>query len=162
MAATKEGADRLKNALRAAMPGKHLTSWEALGLASGVSPTTIENWIYARTEPRAGELQKVGEYLAPYTSPLDLSAAYYGLTTPGPTTAQEALERHTVAVERQNELLARLVSAVGAGALLVGEALTGGDDRVEARLRALEAATRLGSPDAAAPQERSSPHVRAE
>lgn len=128
MAATKEGAARLRDALHRAMAGKGITSWEGLARASGVSSTTIENWVYARTEPRAKQLIAVGEALSPFTSALDLSAAYYGVTAAGPSSVQDALERHTAAVERQNELLTRLITALGSGAALVGQAL-GSEER---------------------------------
>lgn len=56
-----------------------IDGWEELALAAGVSPTTVENWIYARTVPRAKEIRMVGHFLRPYTSPAALESAYADL-----------------------------------------------------------------------------------
>lgn len=77
--ADREAADRLKKALRIAASEASLDSWEQVAQATGVSPTTIENWIYARTTPRPKELRMVGEALRPFTSPSALERAYAGL-----------------------------------------------------------------------------------
>ena len=82
--ADREAADRLKRALRVAMTEKGIDGWIALGLAVDVSPTTVENWIYGRTVPRARELRKAGEFLRPYSSPAELEAAYAGIEPPEP------------------------------------------------------------------------------
>lgn len=82
--ADKEAADRLKRALRVAMTEKGVDDWISLGTRSGVSPTTIENWIYGRTVPRSKELRRVGEWLRPYSSPAELEAAYAGIEPPEP------------------------------------------------------------------------------
>ena len=77
--ADKEAAQRLKQVLRVAMAEKGIDGWLALGLQSGVSPTTIENWIYARTTPQAKQIRIVGEFLRPFSNPAALEAAYAGL-----------------------------------------------------------------------------------
>lgn len=83
---------------------------------------------YGRTVPRGAELRRVGTFLAPATNAGRLSAAYDGAEADDDaSTVQEALERHTAAVERQNELLERLLEAIGSGAVLVGQALTKDD-----------------------------------
>jgi hypothetical protein len=77
--ADPEAAERLKHALRVAMTEKRLDTWHALGFEAGVSPTTIENWIYGRTTPRSQELGKVANVLRPFTSQGKLEAAYHGV-----------------------------------------------------------------------------------
>jgi len=77
--ADKEAAERLKQVLRVAMAEKGIDSWLGLALATGISSTTVENWIYARTVPQAKQIRIVGEYLRPFTSPSALEAAYAGL-----------------------------------------------------------------------------------
>jgi transcriptional regulator with XRE-family HTH domain len=77
--ADKEAAERLKHVLRIAMAEKGVDSWSQIATESGVSPTTIENWIYGRTVPRAKELRMVGEWLRPFSSPSALETAYAGL-----------------------------------------------------------------------------------
>ena len=57
--ADREAADRLKQALRVAMTEAGYDGWEELANAAGVSSTTVENWIYARTVPRAKELRRI-------------------------------------------------------------------------------------------------------
>jgi len=56
-----------------------IETWGELARASGVSDTTIDNWIYGVTTPRAHHLAKVGKALSPYTTPGDLERAYQGL-----------------------------------------------------------------------------------
>jgi len=55
-----------------------------LGLGAGVSPTTIENWIYGRTVPQAKQIRMVAAFLSPYTSAAALEAAYEGVEPPEP------------------------------------------------------------------------------
>jgi len=86
--ADKAAAERLKKALRVAMTEHNIDTWTMLGIKTRVSPTTVENWIYGRTVPRAKELRIVGEYLRPYTSPAELEAAYAGLEPPEPPLAE--------------------------------------------------------------------------
>jgi hypothetical protein len=75
----KAGGERLARVLRVAMMQAGIETWLALSKASGVSPSTIDNWIYGVTTPRAHHLAKVGKALAPYTSAGDLERAYNGL-----------------------------------------------------------------------------------
>jgi hypothetical protein len=82
--ADREAAGRLKQALRVAMTEKGVDSWIGLGLAAGVSPTTIENWIYGRTVPQAKQIRIVGKFLEPYSSAAALEAAYEGVESPEP------------------------------------------------------------------------------
>jgi hypothetical protein len=82
--ADREAAARLKRELRVAMSAAGIDTWDRLALASKVSPTTVENWIYARTVPQAKQLRIVGEFLRPYTSPAALEAAYAGMDAPEP------------------------------------------------------------------------------
>lgn len=77
--AHKEAGARLAKVLRVAMAQAGIESWIALGLESGVSPTTVDNWIYGVTTPRAHHLAKVALRLHPYTSAGDLERAYQGL-----------------------------------------------------------------------------------
>ena len=77
--ADREAAERLKHALRIAMTERGINGWVELALATKVSPTTVENWIYGRTVPQAKQLRMVGEYLRPFTSPAALETAYAGL-----------------------------------------------------------------------------------
>ena len=77
--ADKQAAERLKHVLRVAMAEKGLDNWESLALGAGVSPTTIENWIYGRTVPQAKQIRIVGDFLRPFTSASALEAAYAGL-----------------------------------------------------------------------------------
>ena len=80
--ADRDAAQRLKRVLRVAMSEKGIDGWEELGLGAGVSPTTIENWIYGRTIPSATKLRKVADFLHPYTSAAALEAAYQGVEPP--------------------------------------------------------------------------------
>lgn len=82
--ADREAAQRLKRVLRVAMSEKGIDGWIALGLGAGVSPTTIENWIYGRTVPQAKQIRMVADYLSPYTSAAALEAAYEGIEPPEP------------------------------------------------------------------------------
>ena len=82
--ADREAAQRLKRVLRVAMSEKGIDGWEELGLSAGVSPTTIENWIYARTVPQAKQIRMVADFLRPYTSAAALEAAYEGVEPPEP------------------------------------------------------------------------------
>jgi hypothetical protein len=66
------------------MTEKGINGWEELGLGAGVSPTTIENWIYARTVPQAKQIRMVADFLRPYTSASALEAAYEGVEPPEP------------------------------------------------------------------------------
>jgi hypothetical protein len=56
-----------------------IETWNRLGLESDVSPTTIDNWIYGVTTPRAHHLAKVAKRLYPHVSAGDLERAYQGL-----------------------------------------------------------------------------------
>ena len=82
--ADREAAQRLKRVLRVAMSEKGIDGWEELGLGAGVSPTTIENWIYGRTTPQAKQIRMVAVFLSPYTSAAALEAAYEGVEPPEP------------------------------------------------------------------------------
>jgi transcriptional regulator with XRE-family HTH domain len=75
----KAAGERLAKALRVAMAQAEIETWPELGLESGVSPTTIDNWIYGVTTPRAHHLAKVAKRLYPYTSAGALERAYAGL-----------------------------------------------------------------------------------
>lgn len=77
--ADREAAARLKRTLRVAMSEAGYDGWEELAKAASVSVTTVENWIYARTTPRAKELRRVGDFLRPFSSPSALEEAYAGL-----------------------------------------------------------------------------------
>lgn len=77
--ADREAGKRLAQVLRVAMAQEGIETWVALGLASGVSPTTIDNWIYGVTTPRAHHLAKVARRLYPHTSAAALERAYLGL-----------------------------------------------------------------------------------
>lgn len=77
--ADKAAGDRLAKVLRVAMAQAGIETWTMLGLESGVSPTTIDNWIYGVTTPRAHHLAKVAKRLAPHVSGGDLERAYLGL-----------------------------------------------------------------------------------
>ncbi|MDP2622880.1 MAG: helix-turn-helix transcriptional regulator [Actinomycetota bacterium] len=82
--ADRESAQRLKRVLRVAMSEKGIDGWEDLGLGAGVSPTTIENWIYGRTTPQAKQIRMVADFLRPHTSVAALEAAYEGIEPPEP------------------------------------------------------------------------------
>lgn len=82
--ADRESAERLKRELRIAMTAAGIDTWTMLGIKTDVSPTTIENWIYARTVPQSKQLRIVGEFLRPHTSPAALEAAYAGQPAPEP------------------------------------------------------------------------------
>lgn len=82
--ADKVKAARLKQALRVAMTQKGIDDWIVLGQRSGVSYTTIENWIYGRTVPSPRKLRQVGDFLEPYTSAAALEAAYEGVEAAEP------------------------------------------------------------------------------
>jgi len=77
--AQKEAGERLAKVLRIAMAQAGIETWFQLGQASGVSPTTIDNWIYGVTTPRPHYLSKVAKRLHPFTSAADLERAYMGL-----------------------------------------------------------------------------------
>lgn len=82
--ADKEAGQRLAKVLRVAMTQAGIDTWRLLGLESGVSPTTIDNWIYGVTTPRAHHLAKVAKRLHPYTSASALELAYLGLPAEEP------------------------------------------------------------------------------
>ena len=103
--ADREAAARLKRELRIGMSGKGIDSWGRLAGGSGVSPTTIENWIYGRTVPQAKQLRRVGEFLRPHSNPAALEAAYAGMSPPEPP-IEEAL-RELVPEIRELILLLR-------------------------------------------------------
>jgi len=75
----KAAGDRLAQALRIAMAQAGIETWTELALESGVSSTTIDNWIYGVTTPRAHHLAKVAKRLHPYTSAVALERAHAGL-----------------------------------------------------------------------------------
>lgn len=75
----KAAGERLAKVLRVAMAHAEIDTWPELGLASGVSPTTIDNWIYGVTTPRAEHLRRVAKRLHPYTSAAEMELAYQGL-----------------------------------------------------------------------------------
>jgi len=75
----KEAGKRLAATLRVAMAQAGYETWFQLAEASGVSPTTIDNWVYGVTTPRAHHLAKVARCLSPHTSAGDLERAYAGL-----------------------------------------------------------------------------------
>lgn len=77
--ADKAAGERLARVLRVAMAQEGIETWTMLGLESGVSPTTIDNWIYGVTTPRAHHLAKVAKRLYPHVSAGDLERAYLGL-----------------------------------------------------------------------------------
>jgi hypothetical protein len=77
--ADKEGGRRLARVLRVAMAQAGIETWIDLALESGVSSTTIDNWIYGVTEPRPHYVAKVAKRLHPYTSAAELERAYMGL-----------------------------------------------------------------------------------
>ena len=77
--AKKEAGERLAKELRVAMAQAGIETWTQLGLESGVSPTTIDNWIYGVTTPRPHFLTKVAQRLHPFTSGGALERAYMGL-----------------------------------------------------------------------------------
>lgn len=77
--ADKAAGDRLAKVLRVGMAQAGIETWTMLGLESGVSPTTIDNWIYGVTTPRAHHLAKVAKRLYPHVSAGDLERAYLGL-----------------------------------------------------------------------------------
>ena len=77
--ADKAAGARLAKVLKVAMAQAGIETWPMLGLESGVSPTTIDNWIYGATQPRAHHLAKVAKRLYPYVSAGDLERAYLGL-----------------------------------------------------------------------------------
>ena len=80
----KAGGERLAKVLRVAMASAGIETWLKLSLASDVSPTTIDNWIYGVTTPRAHHLGKVGRALHPYTSGAELERVYAGLAPEEP------------------------------------------------------------------------------
>jgi len=83
--ADPEGAKRLKQHLQIALASLppdtdgSKWSWTRLALEAGVSPTTVENWIYGRTRPRPNEMAKVAAVLRPYTNQARMEAAYLGI-----------------------------------------------------------------------------------
>ena len=82
--AKKEAGERLARELRIAMAQTGIETWTQLGLESGVSPTTIDNWIYGVTTPRPHYLTKVAQRLHPFTSGGALERAYMGLPAEEP------------------------------------------------------------------------------
>jgi hypothetical protein len=82
--ADPKAAARLKQHLKIALanfqdPDGSAWGWYRLAIAAGVSTTTIENWIYGRTVPRANEMAKVARALRPYTTQAKMEAAYAGV-----------------------------------------------------------------------------------
>lgn len=77
--ADRAAGKRLADALRVAMAQSGIETYTALALAAKVSPTTIDNWVYGRTEPRAHHLAKVAQTLRPHTTAGALERAYLGL-----------------------------------------------------------------------------------
>lgn len=77
--ADREAAERLAKVLRVAMAQAGIETWTQLALVANISPTTVDNWIYGRTTPRAHHLNKVALVLRPYTSAGALERAYQGL-----------------------------------------------------------------------------------
>jgi transcriptional regulator with XRE-family HTH domain len=77
--AAKEAGERLAKVLRVAMAQAGIETWYQLGAQSGVSPTTVDNWIYGVTTPRPHYLAKVAKRLHPFTSSGALERAYLGL-----------------------------------------------------------------------------------
>lgn len=77
--ADKAAGERLAKVLRVAMAQAGIETWYQLGDQSDVSPTTIDNWIYGVTTPRAHHLAEVARRLAPHVSAGDLERAYLGL-----------------------------------------------------------------------------------
>lgn len=77
--ADKAAGERLAKILRVGMAQAGIETWTALALESGVSPTTVDNWIYGTTTPRAHHLAKVAKRLYPHVSAGDLERAYLGL-----------------------------------------------------------------------------------
>lgn len=80
--ADKEKAARLRQAMEVARASTPYESWLAVAIEAGVSSTTIDNWLYGRTEPRLRQLAKVAEVLR--VSPATLEAAYEGVAPPEP------------------------------------------------------------------------------
>lgn len=127
---SKGGGEALKREIHVARNRAGITSDMRLAIASGVHYDTLMNWFSERTVPRPAELKKVAEAMgASYSRLMD---AYEG-REPEPTSIEEALRRHTDAVETQNGLLRVLVSALHDGALSVTLALTPGDEEGRAR-----------------------------
>ena len=77
--ADKAAGERLAKVLRVAMAQKGIETYIRLSIAARVSQTTIDNWVYGRTTPRAHHLAKVAQALSPYTSAGALERAYLGL-----------------------------------------------------------------------------------
>lgn len=77
--ADKAAGERLAKILRVGMAQAGIETWAALAMESGVSPTTVDNWIYGTTTPRAHHLAKVAKRLYPHVSAGDLERAYLGL-----------------------------------------------------------------------------------
>lgn len=84
MAASKEGADRLKARLSVAMAQAKIGSWIDLATKSGVSDGTIENIIYGITEPRYKTLALLATALQPWVSAGELEREYQGLAPEEP------------------------------------------------------------------------------
>lgn len=77
--ADRAAGERLAKVLRVAMAQAGIETWNGLGIESGVSPTTIDNWIYGVTTPRAHHLAKVAKRLSPHVTAGDLERAYLGM-----------------------------------------------------------------------------------
>lgn len=84
MAASKEGAERLKARLTVAMAEAKVGSWTRLALKSGVSEGTIQNIIYGVTEPRYRTLAQIAGALTPYVTVGELEREYQGLAPEEP------------------------------------------------------------------------------
>lgn len=80
--ADKEAADRLRVAMLVARANAGYDSWFQVAQAAGVSPTTLDNWLYGRTQPRLHKMAKIAEALG--LRPGDLEAAYEGVAPPEP------------------------------------------------------------------------------
>ena len=134
--AEKEAGDRLAKALRVAMTQAGYDTYQQLALAAGVSPTTLDNWIYGVTRPRSSGLAKVAKALTPYTSAAALERAYDGLPPEEPPLHEQLKQLVDVLnefVPLYGESLAVLAGLVDQAALEEARAL------VRARLRRLSA-----------------------
>ena len=78
--ADKAKAARLRQAMEVARAGTEFMRWADVAIQAGVSPTTLDNWIYGRTIPRLRQLAMVADVLG--VPAADLQAAYEGLEPP--------------------------------------------------------------------------------
>ena len=112
----REAGERLAKVLRVAMAQAGIETWLSLGHESDVSPTTIDNWIYGVTTPRAHHLAKVAKRLAPYVSAGDLERAYQGLEPEEPplieVLREMAPDLHELVVLLRAQADAAVLSAV--------------------------------------------------